>query len=188
VSDLRDARDFWKRASKAQLLQNIIDKARNNSTGFGQSGYENALRSGFRKLLNNERGIARFDQNERAAIKQVATGGMALSPTNILRNVGKLSPHGAIPLLSEVGMVMAAGPQALAVPAIGLAGRMGATVLQKAAANRAVDLAATGPAGAALLPTSPLPASLVRLQAIRAAKSLPRLAPGAIALSSPALR
>lgn len=153
IDALKSARDLWSRSSKAQTLQNIIDKAKNNSTGFAQSGYENALRSGFRKLLNNDRGIARFSPAERDAIKQVATGGSAGSATNLLRQVGKLHPQGAIPLLSEGAMVLAAGPSALAVPAAGIVGRTGATLLQSAAAKRAVNLAARGPSAA--IPLNP---------------------------------
>lgn len=144
IDALNNARDLWSRSAKAQTLQNIIDKAKNNSTGFAQSGYENALRSGFRKLLNNDRGISRFNPDEVSAIKQVATGGSPVSATNLLRQVGKLSPQGAIPILSEIGMYGVAGPSALAVPAAGLAGRAGATMLQSAAARNAVRLAALG--------------------------------------------
>jgi hypothetical protein len=162
------ARDLAKRSFKTQQIQGIIDKAGNNSTGFAQSGYENALRSGFRKLLNNDRAIARFSPVERAAIKQVATGGSALSATNLLRQVGKLSPQGAIPLLAETGAVLAGGPQMLAVPAAGLTGRMGATALTKAAAMKALNTAALGNTAAAI-PS----ASMLSLPSLPAAGSLP---------------
>lgn len=156
IDALNSARDLWARSSKAQTLQNIIDKAKNNSTGFAQSGYENALRSGFRKLLNNDRGISRFSPPEVAAIKQVATGGSSLSATNLLRQVGKLSPQGAVPILAEIGLYGGLGPAALAAPAAGIAGRTGATILQKAAAKRAVDLAAMGRGAAIPLRNPPL--------------------------------
>src|SRR6185312_6345977 len=55
IDAIPQARDLASRSFKAQQLQDIIDKAANNSTGFSQSGYENALRNGFRKLLNNDR-------------------------------------------------------------------------------------------------------------------------------------
>lgn len=152
INALPQARDLASRSFKAQQLQSIIDKAQNNSTGFSQSGYENALRGGFRKLLNNDRAISRFNPGEVAAIKQVATGGNALSATNLLRQVGKLSPQGAIPILAEIGAYGAMGPQALAIPAVGIAGRTGATILQSAAAKRAVGLALNGKAIASSLP------------------------------------
>lgn len=187
IQDLTDARSLWSRYAKASQLQAIIDKAKNNSTGFSQSGYENSLRSGFRKLLNNDRGIARFSPDERAAIKQVATGGSNLSATNLLRQIGKLSPQGAVPILAEIGMYGAAGPGALAVPAFGLAGRIGATVLQNGAARRAVNLAAMGSDNAAALNAVQLPVPPMRLQAARAASLLPRLTPGLSAFALPAV-
>ncbi len=181
VKLLRTAQDYWKRATKADTLEKIITKAQNNSSMFGQSGYENALRTGFRKLLNNERGISRFTPEEQAAIKQVATGGNAVSATNILRHIGKVSPQGAIPLISEIGMVMAGGPQMLAVPAAGFAGRMGATVLQSRAAKKAVDLAATGPAGSVPLNLPRLPLSAKQVAAMKAAGILPQMTPASVA-------
>jgi hypothetical protein len=188
VKLLRNAQDYWKRATKAEALQKIINKAKDNSSMFGQSGYENSLRSGFRKLLNNERGISRYTPEEQDAIRQVATGGSPISATNLLRHVGKMSPQGAVPLLAEVGMYGLGGPQMLAVPAAGLAGRMGATALQSRAATKAVDLAATGPAGSAALNLPPVPLSAVQVRAMKAAGMLPNLTPGAIAALLPQLQ
>ncbi|HEY2011378.1 MAG TPA: hypothetical protein VGH23_20485 [Rhizomicrobium sp.] len=179
LQDLTQARDYWKRYSQASQLQSILDKAGNNGTGFAQAGYENAIRSGFRKLLNNDRAIGRFSPEVRAAIQQVATGGNRLSATNLLRDVGKLSPQGAVPILAEAGMFMGGGAPTLALPAAGFASRMAATALQKAAANRAIDLAATGGAGAAALPRSAaVPPSVLRLLLIQRAAQLPRLQAG----------
>lgn len=149
INALPEARDLASKSFKAQTIQDIINKAKNNSTGFSQSGYENSLRNGFRKLLNNDRGISRFNPDEVAAIKQVATGGSSLSATNLLRQVGKLSPQGAIPILAEIGAYGAFGPQALAIPAAGIAGRTGATMLQSNAAKNALDLMLRGGPAAA---------------------------------------
>lgn len=144
IAAIPKARELASRSFKAEQLQKMFDKAKNNASGFGQSGLENSIRSEFRKLVNNERGFSRFSKPEQEAIKQVATGGKGMSLTNTLRQIGKLSPQGAIPLISEIGLVMAAGPGALALPAIGFAGRMGATALQKGAAKEAINLAALG--------------------------------------------
>lgn len=145
VDALPIARDLAQRSFKAQTIQGIIDKAATNSSTFSASGLENALRSGFRRLANNDRGIARFNPDEQDAIRQVATGGSALSASNLLRQVGKLSPQGAIPMMAELGGVAALGPKALAVPAVGLVARMGATALTKGSAQRALNLVSTGP-------------------------------------------
>lgn len=144
VSSLNNARSLWARSAKAQTIQKVIDKAGISGSGYSSSGYENALRTGFRNLAKNDAAMARFNPDEQAAIRQVATGGSALSATNLLRQVGKLSPQGAIPLIMELGGAAYGGPPVLAVPAAGLAARMGATALQKAAAKRALDLALMG--------------------------------------------
>lgn len=176
IDALPQARDLASRSFKAQQLQDIVDKAGNNATGFSQSGYENALRNGFRKLLNNDRAIARFSPDEVAAIKQVATGGNSLSATNLMRQVGKLSPQGAVPILAEIGAYGAFGPQALAIPAAGIAGRTGATLLQQNAARNAVNLALNG------APLAATPAA-VSMPAITSASRLPYgLAPFGIPL------
>lgn len=166
ISALPQARDLASRSFKAQQIQDIMDKAANNSTGFSQSGYENSLRNGFRNLLNNPRGISRFNPGEVAAIKQVATGGSSLSATNLMRQVGKLSPQGAVPILAEIGAYGAFGPQALAIPAAGIAGRTGATLLQQNAAKNALNLALNG------APLAAQPAAL-GLPAITSASRIP---------------
>ncbi|HEY2008423.1 MAG TPA: hypothetical protein VGH23_05510 [Rhizomicrobium sp.] len=85
--------------------------------------------------------------------------------------------------LDSVAMVMAAGPHALALPTVGFASRMAATALQKGAAQRAIDLAATGGVGAAALPRSAVPTSLARALLIQQAKNLPRLTVAAVPLA-----
>lgn len=149
IDALPQARDLAKRSFKAQTIQDLIDKAGNNASGFGQSGLENSIRVQFRKLMNNTRGMARFSPDEQDSIRRVATGGNAFSANNLLRDVGKLSPQGALPLLGEVGLVASTGPGALAVPAAGLAGRAAATSMTKAAAQRALNMALSGKGAAA---------------------------------------
>lgn len=145
IDALPIARSLAQRSFKAQTIQGIIDKANTNSSTFSASGLENALRSGFRKLANNDRGISRFNPDEQAAIRQVATGGSPLSASNVLRYVGKLSPQGAIPMLAEGAGVLTGGPAMLAVPAVGAAARLGATVLTKRAAQNAMNVVSRGP-------------------------------------------
>lgn len=156
VSDLNNARDLYSRSAKASTIQGLIDKAGINGSNYTASGYENALRVQFRKLANNDRAMARFSPAERDAIKRVATGGSAASLNNGLRYLGKFSPQGFFPAIAEMGAVGAMGPGALAIPAAGFAGRMGATAMTKAAAQRAVDLAALGRTATAIPQTAPL--------------------------------
>lgn len=160
IDALPQARDLAQRSFKAQTIQSLLDKAQTNATGFGQSGLENSIRSQFRKLANNDRGMARFSPDEQEAIRRVATGGSAYSANNLLRDVGKLAPYGALPLILEgqaaVGAGLAGGLGGLAastaLPAAGAVGRAGATALTKAAAQKALDLTLLGKTRLPVLP------------------------------------
>lgn len=144
IGNLKTARDLWSRAAKAQTIQNLIDKAGVNGSNYTASGLENSLRVQFRKLANNDRGMSRFSPQEQNAIRLVATGGSPASLNNALRYLGKFSPQGFFPAVTEMVGVAHFGPIALAVPAAGFAGRVGATAMTKAAAERAVAIAARG--------------------------------------------
>jgi hypothetical protein len=154
VSDLSNARDLYSRSAKASTIQGLIDKAGVNGSNYTASGLENSLRVQFRKLANNDRGMSRFTSDEQDAIKRVATGGSPASMNNALRYLGKFSPQGVFPAIAEGGAALTLGPGMLAVPAAGFAGRVGATALTKAAAQRALDLAALGKTATAL-PAAP---------------------------------
>jgi hypothetical protein len=152
AADLNNARDLYSRAAKAQTIQGLIDKAGVNGSGYTASGFENALRVQFRKLANNDRGMARFSPEERKAIERVASGGHFASLNNAFRWLGKFSPQGFFPAMAGLGAVTTAGPAGLALPAAGLAGRVGATAMTKAAARRAVDIASRGRNAAPAIP------------------------------------
>lgn len=156
VSDLNNARDLYSRSAKASTIQSLIDKAGVNGSNYTASGLENSLRVQFRKLANNDRGMSRFTSAEQDAIKRVATGGSPTSMNNALRYLGKFSPQGFFPAVTEMGAVALGGPAALAIPAAGFAGRMGATAMTKAAAQRALDMAALGKSATALPSAAPL--------------------------------
>jgi len=141
---LSNARDLWSRAAKGDQINALIDKARLNSKSmvgnFPALGFGNALRTEFRKLANNPRGMARFAPAEQDAITRVATGSPA---ENILRLVGKLSPDQTIPMLSEFGAA-AVDPKMLALPVAGLIGKAGATDITARNANLASALVRNG--------------------------------------------
>jgi hypothetical protein len=143
IDALHTARDAWKRASKGEIIEGAIEKAKTNASQFSQSGVENALRVQFRKIVNNDRAMSRFTPEEREAIKQVAKGGPI---TNALRMIGKLAPHGIVSLgLSSGGGYAVGGPVGmLAVPAIGEAGRLAATAMTERNARLASELVRRG--------------------------------------------
>lgn len=141
TSALSEARDLWKRGAKGETIDNLIAKAKTNSSMFGQSGMENSLRNQFRKLANNDRGMARFSPDEQDAIRKVAMGGPI---ENSLRYLGKLAPVGALPMAMELGGALA-NPAAAATTAVtGLAGRIGATAMTGRNARLASELMRRG--------------------------------------------
>jgi hypothetical protein len=152
---LRQARDFYSRLRKSDVIEDLIKDAELSAPNFSGSGMENALRTQFRNLAKNDRKMRLFTQEERAAIEAVAKGsGMA----NAMRFIGRFAPTGVVSgSLSGgaggyfgflAGGPVGAGIGAAAVPAVGMAGRLGATALTKSAATRAGDIARAGRQGA----------------------------------------
>jgi hypothetical protein len=157
IDALGNARDYWQRASKAQTIQDTIDKAANAAGGDSAFSptFETSLRTKFRALANSQRAMSRFSPAEAAAIKDVATGGSTFSARNLLQIVGKLSPTNVIPALGEAAGVIAR-PEMAAVPIAGLGAKIGATAMTKAAANRALQTAIDKGEQAAPVVSAPL--------------------------------
>jgi hypothetical protein len=152
VQALRDARDYWQRFRKSELLDDLVKKAEIGAgSNYTQSGLENALRKRFAQLASDFDEMKRFTPEERAAIEKVAKGGPI---ENALRLVGRFAPHG--PVSSALGVSLGAGvghmlggaigaiEGATAVPLIGEAARMGATRMTRANVARASELVRSG--------------------------------------------
>lgn len=123
IGELRTARNLWSRNAKADVFEQMVDRAQTTGGSvYTQSGYENALRGEFRRLANNENRMRQFTADEQAEIKQIARGG---NVQNILRIVGKFSPTSVIaaPLSAGTGYVVGGPAAAVALPAAGLAAR-----------------------------------------------------------------
>jgi plasmid stabilization system protein ParE len=80
VDVLKDARQTYRVGVKSQYIENAVEKAKNAASGF-----ENGLRTEFRKLVNNPKMARNFNETEQAAIQSVVRG----TPTsNALRWLG----------------------------------------------------------------------------------------------------
>lgn len=80
--DVRKARDMWSRLSKSKTIEDMLDRA-----GRQASGFENGIRIEIRKLLNNPRAVRGFSQAEREALDAIVTG----TPFgNTMRLLGKM--------------------------------------------------------------------------------------------------
>lgn len=146
---LRNARSLWSRASKSEVVDELIERANNRASQFSGSGYENALRTEFRNLIQNPRRLRLFSPVEQQALRRVANGGAA---ENALRYFGKLAPTGVVStaLSGGIGAVVGGAPGAVAVPLTGALARQGATMLTARNARLAGELMRRGGPAAAV--------------------------------------
>lgn len=135
---LSSARDLWKKSAKAQTIEDMITKAKNNPEG--ALNFENAVKSQFTKLINNPRGMARFSPEEQAAITKVAKG----EPIqNVQRLIGKMAPTNPLAIFGSVGTAFI-NPMALMAPAAGAIGKTASTMTAAKNARAASQLVRGG--------------------------------------------
>jgi hypothetical protein len=143
VDALKEARGYWSRARKGDVIEDIMFDARLESPGtFSGAGVENALRREFKKLAKSN-DFRLFNKEEQQAILGVVNGGPV---SNAMRFLGKFAPTGVVsgalgPALGSSIGFGAAGPIGLAgaavIPSIGIAGRVAATKATESAAAKA---------------------------------------------------
>jgi hypothetical protein len=142
VQSLRDARDYWSRFRKSEVIDELVRKAEiDAASNYSQSGLENALRKHFRQLAKSD-DLRMFAPEERAAIEKVAKGGPV---ENALRYVGKFAPHGVVSAaaLGAFGEAHGAGG-ALATAGLAELGRRAATRMTKQNVQRTSELVRRG--------------------------------------------
>jgi hypothetical protein len=168
------ARDLWKRNVKTSTIEHLVERARDRSSQFSGSGYENALRTEFRQLARNDKRMAQFNDAERAAIRKVANGGAV---GNLLRYLGKWAPTGVVSQAATGGIGYAVGGPvgAVALPAVGFGARQGATALTARNARMAADLMRTGGRTLPPTPLTPQQLSILRNSTIAAGQQGPRI-------------
>jgi hypothetical protein len=136
---IRQAREIWSRRAKTQTLNEVVERARNQATGF-----ENGLVIQMRQLANNRNRMRAFNQQEQELIRRVVRRGTV---HGILRAVGMLSPNSTFGGLMAGGVGVGAGlvPGAL-LAGTGAAARAGAGVLTRNNFHTLQRAAATGQA------------------------------------------
>lgn len=155
VKALKEARDYWSRAKKGDVIEDLLFDARLDSAGmFTGAGVENAIRREFKKLAKSD-DFRLFTPDEQKAIVAVVEGGPF---SNAARLIGKFAPTGPVsqtlgPLTGSTVGGSVAGPLgalfgAGIVPAVGALGRIAATrATETAAAKAAAKMrAGAGPA------------------------------------------
>lgn len=143
VEALKEARNYWSRARKGDVIEDLMFNAKLDSAGtFTGAGVENAIRREFKKLAKSD-DFRLFNKDEQRAILAVVEGGPV---SNAMRMIGKFAPTGVVsgtlgPAFGSMVGFGAAGPFGLAgaavVPAVGAAGRVGATRATESAAAKA---------------------------------------------------
>ncbi len=142
VETLKQARSLNTRLSKGEQIDDMIELARENQSFFTGAGFENALRSEFRKLARNEKRMRLFTPAERDAIRAVNRGEPV---SNFFRAIGRFAPTGAVSAAATGGVPFAIG-SAVGGPAVGAgasAAAMGAAAASRKVAEAMTRQAAT---------------------------------------------
>lgn len=173
---LKEARDYWKRLSKSELIDDAVFKGELRAASTGTGGNtENAIRQNLRRLLDSPKKARQFTRRERALIERVVRG---TASQNVLRGIATLSPDkGFFPLLVGGGAVAATGPLGAAIPAAGYFARKGAEALTTRNVDRLSEAVRLGQQGSTAS-TSVL--EELRRRAALAAQGGRQVAPAAI--------
>jgi hypothetical protein len=129
----RDARQLWQRSRKAEEIDYLLERAKNQATG-----EENGLRIQFRSLLNNKKKIKAYTPDEVAAMQKVVQGGGVENTLKLLGKFGFSEGQAVRMLIPSLGAAGGAavggGAGAVAVPLIGQVSR---NLAQKMTRNNA---------------------------------------------------
>lgn len=124
----KEARDTYTRLSKADIFDEMIEKAKTQKNVLTQSGTENALFKELRKLAENPKRMRLFTQAEQAEIQKAAEGG---NVQNLMRFMGRFTPTGPVSGMFAGGAMLANPALAIPFEVASLASRAGATKIRK---------------------------------------------------------
>jgi len=124
----KEARDTYTKLSKADVFNDMIEKAKTQKNVLTQSGEENALFRELRKLVENPKRMRLFTQTEQVEIKKAAEGG---NIQNAMRFLGRFTPTGPVGGIFSGGAMLASPAFAIPFQAASLASRAGATKMRK---------------------------------------------------------
>jgi hypothetical protein len=88
-----EARDAYSKMKKSEIFTDMLEEAQLDKSKFTQSGAENSMATQLRQLAKNEKRMAMFTSDERAAIRKAAEGDNA---QYLLKFFGKFAPTGVI--------------------------------------------------------------------------------------------
>jgi len=142
---LKQGREVWKRKMKTETLEDIVEKAQNQATGF-----ENGLVIQLRSLANNKTKMRAFSKSEQKMIKSVVRRG---SIHGTIRALGMLAPNSTFGGLVTGGTLAGSG----ILPGVGLAAagglaKAGAGALTRGKVNALQRAVSTGQSPQLALP------------------------------------
>lgn len=134
---IKEGRKLWARKAKTDTINEMVEKAKNQATGF-----ENGLVIQFRQLANNKNRMRQFTPDEQKMIQGVVRRG---SVHGVLRALGMLSPNSTFGGLMTGGVGVGAGivPGAL-LAGTGMAARAGAGALTRGKVNEVQRAVSSG--------------------------------------------
>ena len=137
VRYLEQARPLWARKSKSEVLEDMVERARDQATGF-----ENGMRVQFRGLLRNPKRLKGFTKDEIDAMRRVVRGG---GLENSLRAVGWLDPRGTLgAMMGGINLGTTGPATAGALAGAGYLARKGAERMTRANVAAVEDLVRSG--------------------------------------------
>lgn len=134
VRALQSARKLWASAKKSEMIENALERAKNNASSGGTGGnIDNAIRQQFRSILNNPKKSRGLTADERIVMQAIVRG---TKGQNLARLVGRLSPqgNGLMLLIHGTGGVVSGGAS-LPLAAVGA----GAKAIADGATSRNVE-------------------------------------------------
>jgi hypothetical protein len=142
IKALVQARAYWRRKVKVEVIEDLMENAAVTSGKFSQSGMENAIRDAFRALWKNKKRLGQFSKQEQKMIRQIAKG---TTGQNILRFVGKFSPRGVVSAAPTAGLALAGEPvSAAALAGTGFAAQRAAQMINERRIRELQSLMARG--------------------------------------------
>lgn len=133
----KEARDIYSRMSKAEIFEDMLDKAEITKGKFSQSGLENALFTELKNLATNPKKLRLFNKAEQKAIIDAAKG---TDVQNALRIVGKFAPTSTVSSILPLLVTGASAPVGLVGTAAAIGARMGATEMRKKQVEQLANL------------------------------------------------
>lgn len=157
LSSWGQARSLFQKDRKAEIFQDILDKAPVSKGQFSQSGMENYLYNELKKIARNDNIMRTFTKDEQQVIKDAASGS---GLQNALKAIGRFAPTGVIPGFGTAGVFAFDPAIGGALGASTYAARVGAEQMRIGSVQRIIDQILSGKPQPS--PMANLPATTMR--------------------------